>query len=176
MAANLEIKARAADWNRQLALAGSVARFRAALWQRDTFFRVNQGRLKLREEWDQDASTASARLIAYHREDTPTPSPSMYQMTDAPDPDALKEILAGTLGVQVTVEKTRHLFLAGQTRVHLDDVRNLGRFIEIECPVQAAGPPGREQDILEDLTERLEILPGHRLAGAYADLLMACDI
>ncbi|MFO8059136.1 MAG: class IV adenylate cyclase [Bacillota bacterium] len=173
MPSNLEVKATASDWTRQLARAGEIAAFCALLWQRDTFFDARSGRLKLREERRGEDSAASARLISYHRKDIAGPSQSKYRAADVTDPAAMRDILAETLGIVVTVEKRRHLFLAGQTRIHLDDVDRLGRFIEIECPLQEAGDGHEARAILGDLIDALGILPGHLLTGAYADMLLA---
>ena len=44
----------------------------------------------------------------------------------------LQKLLGLSLGVRGVVKKTRHLYMVGQTRVHIDQVNNLGDFMELE--------------------------------------------
>lgn len=37
-----------------------------------------------------------------------------------------------SLGIKGVVKKTRHLYIHEHTRIHIDDVENLGKFVEIE--------------------------------------------
>lgn len=41
-------------------------------------------------------------------------------------------ILSESMGILGVVKKIRHLFIVGQTRVHIDQVDGLGNFIELE--------------------------------------------
>ncbi len=69
----------------------------------------------------------------------------------------------------VCVRKRRDLWLYGTTRVHLDRVRGLGTFVEIEVPfIRSAAEARRVMSMLRD---RLSIRPGDALACSYADLL-----
>jgi hypothetical protein len=44
----------------------------------------------------------------------------------------LRAVLAAAQGERLVVEKTRHLFMVGQTRIHIDEVKGLGSFMELE--------------------------------------------
>lgn len=44
----------------------------------------------------------------------------------------MDRILSSALGVVGIVKKTRHVFIVGRTRIHIDNVENLGNFIELE--------------------------------------------
>jgi predicted adenylyl cyclase CyaB len=167
MPRNIEIKARLAD------LAATRARVAAAadrgpesLAQTDTFFPVPWGRLKLREFSDRPAE-----LIYYRRPDAPGPSESQWAKVTVPDAAAVRELLADALGVRGQVVKQRSLYWVGRTRVHLDEVMDLGDFLELEV-VLADGEAVSAG--VEEAQRLLRIfgVPGDALvAEAYVDLL-----
>ena len=167
MPRNVEIKARLADLaaTRRL-VAGAADRGPEVLAQTDTFFRVPGGRLKLREFSDRPAE-----LIHYRRPDTPGPSESQWTKVTVPDAAALRELLAGALGVRGQVVKRRTLFLVGRTRVHLDEVRGLGDFLELEVVLAdgetAAAGMGEAHRLLRLFGIRDDAL----VPEAYVDLL-----
>src|SRR2546423_4941755 len=128
MAINVEWKARFNDLQRLGELAEQVAgRPLEVLKQIDTFFNVARGRLKLRR-----LSPDHGELIHYHRPDQAGPKQSTYSIVRTSEPDALCETLAAALGVRGVVRKRRWLYLAGQARIHLDEVEELGLFLEVE--------------------------------------------
>jgi predicted adenylyl cyclase CyaB len=73
--------------------------------------------------------------------------------------------------VRGVVRKTRYLYLAGQTRIHLDDVEGLGHFMELEVVLRADQSDAEGQAIAEDLMVRLGVRKDDLLEGAYMDLL-----
>jgi adenylate cyclase class IV len=79
----------------------------------------------------------SAELISYERSDLPGPRLCSYdKITLNPNVSQhLINILSQSIGVFGTVNKTRQLYMIGQTRVHVDKVDDLGNFIEIEASV-----------------------------------------
>lgn len=97
-------------------------------YQTDTYFRTNKGRIKLRE-----STLSGSYLIVYLRPDSHGPKRSVYQKLAAEDPSGVKEILAEILGNHVTVVKSREIFLYENVRIHLDEVRDLGTFLEFEA-------------------------------------------
>ena len=109
--------------------------------QRDTYFGVGEGRLKLREE-----SPGEAHLIAYARPDDPAVRVSEYRIAPC-RPRAAARALAASLGVHVVVDKRRRLLLWEDVRIHLDAVEGLGSFVELEAvaPTRAptSGPSAR---------------------------------
>ncbi len=136
MARNVEIKARIPDIAAVRSLVAVLAnRGPESLSQTDTFFRVPSGRLKLREFPD-----GAAELIFYHRPDSPGPAESEWARATVPDGPALRELLTAALGVRGQVSKRRLVFWVGRTRVHLDEVQDLGAFLELEV-VLAEGEP-----------------------------------
>jgi len=125
---NIEIKAPAPNpaplEERLLALP---ARLQWTRRQRDVFFRVPTGYLKLRIP-----SEGPGELIAYEREAGSEPRPSDYDITPVADPVGMERALARSLGVRGEVSKERRLYLWRHTRIHLDEVEGLGRFVELE--------------------------------------------
>ncbi|MFA6112254.1 MAG: class IV adenylate cyclase [Candidatus Latescibacterota bacterium] len=163
---NIEIKARCADLGRAeenlSALgAGPAGSFR----QRDTYFRVPTGRLKLRE-----LGPDEGHLIFYQREDAAGPKRSEYRIAFTSDPEALRSMLAEVLGTWVEVEKTRQVWLWENVRIHLDEVAGLGQFLELEAVTDAAGIEESRRRI-ETLMRALEIRPEELVPGSYGDLV-----
>ena len=125
MARNIELKARDSDPARSLQVSLALgATDEGWLQQLDTYFNVRLGRLKLREQ------DGSAELIQYVRTDEAIERASNYRLISIDDPDVFKEALAAALGILVAVEKSRHLLLWRNVRIHLDQVPGLGSFIE----------------------------------------------
>jgi predicted adenylyl cyclase CyaB len=167
MPANIEIKARVRDL--------AVIKERAASFsdtpeqvipQEDTFFITSTGRLKLRQ-----LSPQHGQLVWYERGDTTGPKRSNYLIVETGDPAALKVVLSEALGVRGVVRKTRHLFLTGQTRIHLDEVEGLGDFMELEVVLREGQSDEEGNAIATDLMEKLGIKEEDLIQGAYMDLL-----
>lgn len=143
------------------------------LHQVDTYFRVDRGRLKLREIRTQgdEALTGRAELIAYARPADNGSRWSSYQVVPIAA-HAAPVLLSGMLmthDLVARVEKIRHLAVVGQTRVHLDLVEGLGAFVELETVIasqsetEAAAEHSRVIDLLG-----LAAYPS--VAGSYGDL------
>jgi adenylate cyclase class IV len=136
MARNIESKARCDD----LAVPAAVLRshritYDGVLVQRDTYFAVESGRLKLRELTYRPAgggASVGAELIRYERPDEAGSRISEYERTPVTDPRRRLRELAAQHGVRSVVTKRRELWLSGATRIHLDDVEGLGTFVELE--------------------------------------------
>lgn len=169
MATNVEIKARVNDpaglRERIERLSDTPAEL---LVQDDTFFVVPRGRLKLRV-----LAPDRGQLVYYEREDRAGPKSSYYLVAPTPDPASLHAALAAALGVRGVVRKRRWLYLVGQTRVHLDDVEDLGAFMELEVVLQRGQSAEEGEAIATDLMARLGIATEDLIEGAYLDLLEA---
>jgi predicted adenylyl cyclase CyaB len=167
MPRNVEIKARTREPNRLLDAVLEIAdRGPTVFAQDDTFFACPSGRLKLRT-----LSTNAGQLIFYRRTDRTGPKLSEYVMTATTEPDALRGVLTLAYGAVGRVRKTRTLFLVGQTRVHLDEVEDLGHFVELEVVLTPEQTVEEGQAIAEDLMNRLGIDSAHLVRRAYVDLL-----
>ncbi|HEY6762811.1 MAG TPA: cytidine deaminase [Baekduia sp.] len=172
---NVELKARDADPEETLraALAHGAAD-QGVLRQVDTYFAAREGRLKLREQRD-GAAAATATLIAYARADEPVARTSAYHLVDVPDAAALKAALDASLGTVVAVEKFRRLLLWEGVRIHLDEVGELGTFVELEAvaPAGAGDDLGDEHRKVAELRGVLKIGDDDVEPRGYAALLLA---
>lgn len=165
---NLELKFRCEDLNgvreRARALGAEDA---GVLHQHDAFFPAPLGRLKLRDFGD-----GRGELISYRRPDAVEARGSDYLLAPTTDPVALRDALAFALGSAGEVRKRRHLFLWRHTRIHLDEVDNLGSFVELETVTREQ----TEADVqweLAQVVEALGLRPEDRIAPAYVDLIRA---
>jgi adenylate cyclase len=167
MPRNIEIKARVTDRDelerrvRALADQGPID-----LVQDDTFFPCPRGRLKLRE-----LAPDRGELIFYERPDETGPKLSDYLLAPTDSPTTLRDALSRALGVCGRVRKTRRLYLAGATRLHLDEVEGLGAFLELEVVLAPDQSAAAGEAIAADLLARLDIAPADLVRGAYLDLL-----
>ncbi len=171
MAANVEIKARAPRFAQQYSLAlALVGQPSAVLQQEDIFFHVPTGRLKLRI-----FSSAKGELIAYQRPDQQGPKTSQYQISPTSDPLQLKATLAAALELRGVVRKTRTLFLKERTRIHFDEVVDLGEFLELEVVLGEDCSQEQGRIIAQDLMQRLDIRQEDLIEAAYIDLLQPAE-
>ena len=166
MPRNVEIKARLPDIEATRRLVERIAAGPGqVVEQQDTFYRVPEGRLKLRERSD-----AGAELIYYRRPDAVGPRESEYEVAAVPDAGRLRALLAAALGVAGRVVKRRTLYRSGRTRIHLDEVRDLGSFLELEVELAPGEPVGAGIRDAERLMTALEIDRATLVATAYVDL------
>jgi adenylate cyclase class IV len=167
MARNIEIKARAVDLHAVRARAASLTSGPSeTLRQRDTFFAVPYGRVKVRE-----FSDGSGELIAYSRPDQRGPKESVYIRYTCPNAKDLSEALAAALPIRGVVVKRREVFLVGRSRVHLDEVEGLGCFVELEVVLRDGETTDTAHREARELLESLEISETELVAEAYIDLL-----
>jgi predicted adenylyl cyclase CyaB len=168
MTRNVEIKARTSDW---AALRKGVAEVSDSgpelLLQRDTFYAVPKGRLKLRE-----FAEGTAELIYYERPDKIGLKTSRYTRTQIADAASMRELLGHILETKAVVSKRREVFLVDNTRIHLDEVDNLGTFIELEVVLTESQTDSDGERIASDLMERLGVRRADLVEQAYVDLLV----
>jgi adenylate cyclase, class 2 len=128
MPKNYEFKARSTrnDVLSQLLLAQN-ALFQGIDFQQDTYFNVENGRLKLRE------GNIENQLIHYIRPNDPSAKISEVELCASPPDSNLKVLLTKALGVKVIVRKTRQIYFIDNVKFHLDEVEGLGQFMEIEA-------------------------------------------
>src|SRR3981081_2326774 len=125
---NVEIKARTnKDAKIRTFLLEHGADFKGIDHQIDTYFNVPVGRLKLRE------GNIENNLIYYERDNQTGPKNSHFNLIKVEDAAGLKEVLKKTLGIKIIVQKKREIYYIGNVKFHLDEVPQLGKFVEIEA-------------------------------------------
>lgn len=166
MQRNVEIKACLSDYGATYEFVKSIADTGPEiLVQEDTFFRSENGRLKLRKFTESDGE-----LIYYERRDSEAPAECKYLRIPTTEPDVLIDALGRSNGVLGIVSKKRTVFTIGQTRVHLDDVERLGHFIELEVVLRPGQSASEGVCIAEDLIGRLGIARNDLIDCAYIDM------
>jgi len=165
---NIEIKARSnnQDLIREI-LKTHIAEFKGVDHQIDTYFKVNSGRLKLRE------GNIENSLVHYEREDKEGPKQSNVTFYKSHDKTSLKEILTKVLGILIVVDKSREIYFIDNVKFHIDDVKDLGTFVEIEA-IDPNGSIGKEK-LFQQCNFYLDLfkISGDDLvSNSYSDLLL----
>ncbi|XP_076235727.1 uncharacterized protein LOC143180081 [Calliopsis andreniformis] len=167
---NIEIKAKVSDPKLLISKIKQLTDDTCTiLKQHDTFFKVVEGRLKLRKFEDN-----SGELLFYKRSNTSGPKLSSYEKTVLSDENVcngIRNILAASNGCIGIVKKVRQLYMVGQTRVHVDEVEGLGNFMELEVVLTADQDIETGEKIAQDLMSKLGIKDEDLIAEAYIDLL-----
>lgn len=177
---NLEFKARLRDPAAIYYVLGKHdIPLAATLRQTDTYFQIKNGRLKLRE-----TEGKRPQLIFYVRSDAAEVKRSDYLIAPVSSAAALREVLGTACGIRAAVKKNRELYLLprqlgrsadaqadAHSRLHLDTVEGLGKFLEIEVILQEGESPRQAEQEARAWLQEFGIAPDDLLAGSYADLL-----
>lgn len=110
-----------------------------------------------------------SQLVQYSRPDVAGPKLSQFDVLPVEEPDVLNRMLTASLGVKGEVRKVRHLFMHGQTRVHLDRVEGLGNYLEFEVCLRPEQTVEEGTAIAQELRTVFDIQDGDLLQGAYLD-------
>lgn len=169
---NLEAKFRLPDPVAARAAAEAIGyRLEAMLDQRDTFFIVASGKLKLREEMAD--GVGRAHLIGYARVEREGLQLSDYRIVPVADAAAMQALLAATCGVLAVLAKRRTLLLCRHVRLHLDEVEGLGSYGEIEAVVPTGGDPEAERAFVDATLSALGVTRDQLIEGSYFEMAMA---
>ena len=137
--------------------------------QVDIFFDAPKSRLKLRIE-----NKSIAKLISYSRSDVTGPKVSTFTLTpiDISEAENLISTLTHSIGVLGMVEKTRLLYIYGQTRIHIDVVKNLELYMELEVCLTEDQTVEEGQLVAESIMNKLNLNEENLISGSYHDLLL----
>ena len=167
MARNLEFKARVEDLSSlERLFKENGATFIEVLIQTDTYYCVQKGRLKLRETVGHQPE-----LIFYERDESSAASmQSSYDVVQLAEP-SLKDLLVKSLGVKAVVHKERRLLKLRNARVHLDQVKCLGQFLEFE--VVSEGDGAGDAELLDKLKGLANSSVTEEIKSSYSDLMIS---
>jgi predicted adenylyl cyclase CyaB len=163
---NLEAKFRLADLGAARTRADAIGfGFRGMLVQRDTFFSVPHGKLKLREQPD------GAWLIHYRREEAKGLELSDYEIATVAQPEATRAMLSAAIGVIAEVRKQRTLLVRSNIRLHLDRVDGLGDFGEIEVVLGEVDEAESNRAPVAEILGALGVREAELIGVSYFELM-----
>jgi adenylate cyclase, class 2 len=141
------------------------ARFLGTDHQVDTYFRVPSGRLKVRE------GRLENSLIHYRRTNTARARRSTVEMMLLPRRNSVRAILSRALGVWAVVDKRREIYFVGNVKIHLDRVRGLGTFVEVEASTRS-GDIRTVRAQAAKFQKLFAISPADIVPQSYSDLIL----
>ena len=163
---NIEIKATCSDLKTARLVANQLKTDYLGIDEQiDTYFITQNGRFKLRE-----SSLSGSYLIPYVRENSAGPKKSDYLKINVDNSEKTKELFINLLGLKNVVKKTREIFLINNVRVHLDQVDNLGSFIEFEAVYENPQDEEMETEKVEELIKKFNIKSSDLMTNSYLEI------
>jgi adenylate cyclase class IV len=140
--------------------------------EESTHFNVLRGELKLRVTY-QKQNQSYGELIAYKR--SPTSVDGVYlaegSITGVQDVDNLKNTLRIALSELGTLNAKRRVFATDKITIHLDEIEELGTFIQIDIALPSNSEPSQEElTLMSELQCSLHIKPSHLIPNSYLEL------
>lgn len=148
-------------------LEAKKAYFKGVDHQIDTYFVVPNGRLKLRQ------GNIEKTLIHYQRDDQAGPKKSAVSLYHPQDDAALKRTLENALEQLVEVDKLRHIYFIDNVKFHVDEVKGLGSFVEIEAIDDKDSD--MEAELLKQCRYYMELLKINErdlVENSYSDMIL----
>ncbi|MBS4035091.1 MAG: class IV adenylate cyclase [Ignavibacterium sp.] len=133
------------------------------LIQKDVYYSVDSGLLKLRIE------NGEKSLIYYQRDEKSKKRWSNYQVIKFADGD-IENFCKNIFSTEINVSKVRELYIYKNTRIHLDKVKGLGSFIELETLV--IDDLRNAENHFNEIVEILELDTKSQIRASYRDLLL----
>lgn len=165
---NVEIKAKITDAEKiRSVLMDLKAEYMGLDHQIDTYFHVLNGRLKLRE------GTIENNLIFYRRKNMAGPKECHYMLYSTEPGSLLKNILTDSIGIWKIVDKKREIYYLGNVKFHIDNLKDLGLFFEIEA-IDRTGEIGKEE-LHKQCSYYLDLFginESDLVKGSYSDMLI----
>lgn len=167
---NIELKVKVNNHRATINRLNSIGASKGEkLYQKDTYYNCTSNRIKVRE-----INNNIYQLIVYKREDKSESKISNYKVDNISEEKAsqIKRILKRTRGESIQVYKIRELWIYKHTRVHLDKVKNLGYFIELETIVNNKNNMDYFVEEHRELIGLLKLNEYKKIKNSYSDLLI----
>ncbi|MCD4705390.1 CYTH domain-containing protein, partial [bacterium] len=129
---------------------------------------VNQGRLKLRE------GDIEKNLIFYQRENQKNVKRCDAVIISFPETEQIRDLLTRANEVLVVIDKKREIYFINNVKFHIDQVKDLGSFVEIEA-IDEGDYLNEEGKLLQQCQKYLnlfEIKDKDLIDCSYSDLLL----
>jgi len=164
MPINLELKTKLKSHIKVLKILNSIgAENKGILNQKDVYYSVPKGLLKLRIE------NGNESLIYYNRDEKGKNRWSDYDYIRFSDSGAEK-MFNKIFEVETIVQKKRQLFLYDNTRIHIDTVKKLGKYLELETLVIKG--KSNAQKRFKHILDLMELKDLPEIRKSYRDLMI----
>ncbi len=165
MPLNLELKVKLDSFKEVKKLLKKIkAEHTATFKQKDVYYATRAGLLKLRIE------NGSESIITYKRDEKSKDRFSDYCVIYFADGNGEK-FFGSVLKTEAVVEKKRLLYMYDNTRVHLDEVKGLGTFLELETLVVKGKSDAKKR--FDYIVKALELSKYKSIRKSYRDLIKA---
>ncbi|MEW6194038.1 MAG: class IV adenylate cyclase [Bacteroidota bacterium] len=162
MPVNLELKLKVPSHRTFETILEQInAEYKGVLVQKDIYYIVKNGLLKLRVE------DGTYCLIKYLR-DEKGERWSNYELLFLKGGNPEK-YLSDIFATDCVVEKKRKLYLYKNTRIHLDDVKRLGKFLELETIVRKNKKDAQKK--FDEIVQLLKLDLTNQIRASYRNLL-----
>ena len=108
-------------------------------------------------------------LIHYNRAEVVGPKLSTCHKLELEKPQIMERILSESNGRRGEIKKKRVLFFHRSTRINLDEVEDLGHFIELEASLTSNQSEADGINVIKNLMKIFEIDHDNLIEGAYLE-------
>lgn len=163
MAQNLELKIKIDQSETIVSLLEAMGAVEKELLnQKDIYYEFDKGLLKLR------LVNGRFELIKYLRDETGDRRWSNYDLMRL-EAENVEVYLSDIFTIDTIVEKVRKLYIYKNTRIHLDEVKQLGTYLELESVVVST--QAEAQIEFDEVVNLLKIHKFDEIRSSYRDLI-----
>lgn len=165
MALNLELKIKVDSHSELIEkIIDNGGKFVETLNQKDIYYSFKKGLLKLRVQ------NGEYELIKYIRNEKEGERWSDYSLLFLKG-DNIESYLADVFKIETIVEKDRKLYIYKNTRIHLDNVKELGEFLELETVVKEITQSEARFEF-DEVVKFLNLDLNKQIRKSYRDLII----
>jgi adenylate cyclase class IV len=166
---NLEIKIRVDSFDK--IKEKFIDYYSDLLKQKDTYYVVNDGRLKLRQE-----GVNVGYFIRYYRDNLASEKISKYYTYNIPNVEEFNLIFNNAMKTEVIIEKERMLYLYKNVRIHLDKIigvpESKSLYVEIEVVIKNEEEDNKSNELMEELLIMMELKNSEVIALGYREIVL----